>query len=60
MGVGLSRVWVMSASACVAASFDDIISNVRDTGKTMWYPRLSIWSSWRCSMLGRGTVASMA
>ena len=42
VGVGLRRVWVRSASACVAASFDDIISNVRDTGKTMWYPRLSI------------------
>ena len=28
VGVGLSRVWLMSAAACVAASFDNIIGNV--------------------------------
>ena len=33
VGVGLRRVWVRSAAACVAASFDEIIGNVRVSGE---------------------------
>ena len=33
LGVGLRRVWVRSAVACDAASFDDILGNVRVAGK---------------------------
>ena len=33
MGVGLRKMWLRSAAACVATSFDDILGNVRVAGK---------------------------
>ena len=33
MGVGLSRVWVRSEAACVAASFEEILVKVSVAGK---------------------------
>ena len=60
MGVGLSRAWVSSSSACVTASSEGILVNEMVSGKKLWCRILAPNPSWGCRMLVNGNVASLA